>query len=80
MTDYIPKPDAQFTTWFTALVTYIQTHHAALGLTITESDALDALLNDPADGGKTAHYLFRWANTRGEPGPWSETISATIGA
>ena len=34
----------------------------------------------PADGGKTAHYLLRWVNTRGEAGPWSETVSATIGA
>ena len=33
-----------------------------------------------ADGGKTAHYMLRWENTRGEPGPWSETASATIGA
>lgn len=35
---------------------------------------------DGADGGKTAHYMLRWENTRGEPGPWSETASATIGA
>ena len=33
-----------------------------------------------ADGGKTAHYMLRWENTRGEPGSWSETASATIGA
>jgi hypothetical protein len=32
-----------------------------------------------ADGGKLAHYLLRWVNTRGEKGPWSETVSATIG-
>lgn len=31
------------------------------------------------DGGKLAHYMLRWQNTRGEPGPWSETASATIG-
>ncbi|HUT90487.1 MAG TPA: hypothetical protein VMY37_13380 [Thermoguttaceae bacterium] len=35
---------------------------------------------DGADGGKTAHYMLRWLNTRGEKGPWSETASATIGA
>jgi hypothetical protein len=35
---------------------------------------------DGADGGKTAHYLLRWVNTRGQKGPWSETVSATIGA
>jgi len=33
-----------------------------------------------ADGGKTAHYMLRWVSTRGEKGPWSETVSATIGA
>ena len=30
------------------------------------------------NAGKTAHYLARWLNTRGEPGPFSETASATI--
>src|SRR5262249_31548553 len=34
--------------------------------------------HNPADAGKLAHYLVRWVNTRGEPGPWSETISAKI--
>ncbi len=33
-----------------------------------------------ADGGKTAHYMLRWESTRAEPGPWSETASATVGA
>ncbi len=32
------------------------------------------------DVGKTAHYMVRWLNTRGEHGPWSETASATVGA
>jgi hypothetical protein len=36
------------------------------------------LVHDPSDAGKFAHYLLRWVNTRSEPGPWSETISATI--
>jgi hypothetical protein len=30
-----------------------------------------------SDGGKTAHYLLRWTGAAG-PGPWSETVSATI--
>lgn len=30
------------------------------------------------DAGKTAHYWFRWLNTRNESGPWSETVSVTI--
>ena len=33
-----------------------------------------------ADANKVAHYMLRWGSTRGEPGPWSETASATIGA
>lgn len=33
-----------------------------------------------ADGNKTAHYMARWVNTKGDKGPWSETASATIGA
>ncbi len=32
------------------------------------------------DGGKTANILIRWVNTKGEPGPWSQIISATIPA
>lgn len=31
------------------------------------------------DGGKNAHYILRWANSTGQRGPWSETVSATIG-
>ena len=31
-----------------------------------------------AEAGKTAHYMLRWLNRRGDPGPWSETASATI--
>ena len=31
-----------------------------------------------ADAGKTAYYLCRWISTRGEVGPWSETVEATV--
>jgi hypothetical protein len=31
------------------------------------------------EAGKMAHYMLRWVNTRGETGPWSATVSATIG-
>ncbi len=31
------------------------------------------------DGGKNAHYILRWANGTGARGPWSETVTATIG-
>jgi hypothetical protein len=30
------------------------------------------------DAGKTAHSMLRWVNTKGEQGPWSQTVSATI--
>jgi hypothetical protein len=33
---------------------------------------------DGANGGKTAHYMLRWVNRKGETGPWSQTVSATI--
>lgn len=35
---------------------------------------------DGPDGGKNAHYILRWVNTKGQKGPWSETATATIGA
>ncbi|HEY5043936.1 MAG TPA: hypothetical protein VIK53_18340 [Verrucomicrobiae bacterium] len=31
-----------------------------------------------AQAGQTACYWLRWVNTRGEKGPWSEPVSATI--
>jgi hypothetical protein len=31
-----------------------------------------------SQAGQTAHYWLRWVNSRGEPGPWSETLSVTI--
>jgi hypothetical protein len=30
--------------------------------------------------GQIAYYMLRWVNTRGDKGPWSETVAATIGA
>ena len=30
------------------------------------------------DAGKVAHYMLRWVNTKGEQGPWSQTVSVTI--
>ena len=35
---------------------------------------------DGSEAGQIAYYMLRWENTRGEFGPWSETVSATIGA
>lgn len=31
-------------------------------------------------GGKTAVYMLRWVNTRGEKGPWSDVTTATVAA
>jgi hypothetical protein len=33
---------------------------------------------DGADAGKIAYYMLRWVSTRGERGPWSQTVSGTI--
>lgn len=31
-----------------------------------------------ADAGKMAYYWLRWENTKGQTGPWSEPVSATV--
>jgi predicted phage tail protein len=31
-----------------------------------------------AQAGQMVYYWLRWVNTRGEKGPWSEPVSATI--
>jgi hypothetical protein len=33
---------------------------------------------DPVQGGSMGHWVARWVNTRGETGPWSDVVSATI--
>lgn len=33
---------------------------------------------DPSDGGQMGHWIARWINTRGETGPWSDVVSATV--
>ena len=33
---------------------------------------------EAADAGKTAYYMLRWISTRGETGPWSQTVKGTI--
>ena len=32
------------------------------------------------EGGMTVYYWLRWENTRGEVGPWSDAVMATIPA
>lgn len=46
-------------------------------LGITTNGRFEQVFKDPV-GGWTAHYRARWFSRRGEKGPWSETISATI--
>ena len=48
--------------------------------TDTPTPYVAAFAGAGADANKVAHYMLRWESTRGEPGPWSETASATIGA
>lgn len=36
--------------------------------------------HDSANGGKLAHFMACWQNADGERGPWSETVTGTIGA
>ena len=36
--------------------------------------------HDATDAKKNAHHVGRWVNSRGEFGPWSESVMATIGA
>lgn len=56
------------------------TNPAALSfLTMTTRPSVRAEFR-PGDGGKTAVYMLRWVNTRGEKGPWSDAATATIAA
>jgi hypothetical protein len=35
---------------------------------------------EATDANKDAWWVARWVNTRGEPGPWSEVVKATVGS
>jgi hypothetical protein len=48
-------------------------------LTMTTKPSFRATFK-PAEEGKTAIYMARWVNTRGEKGPWSEVATATVAA
>ena len=46
-----------------------------------EAHHLDAALADlrlAADAGKSVYYLLRWVSTKGQPGPWSDVVTAKI--
>ncbi len=42
------------------------------------SSIMDVAEYDETEAGKKAHYMLRWINKKGETGPWSQTVSATI--
>ncbi|MGD9690396.1 MAG: hypothetical protein AB7K52_13740 [Phycisphaerales bacterium] len=46
--------------------------------TVTSSGAEVAFPSE--QGGMAAAYLVRWVSATGEPGPWSETVTATVAA
>ncbi|MFN7021516.1 MAG: hypothetical protein ACK4WH_09345 [Phycisphaerales bacterium] len=48
-------------------------------LTMATKPSIRADFN-AGEGGKTAVYMARWINTRGEKGPWSEITTATVAA
>lgn len=50
----------------------------AYNANLTKSPA--TVLWEAGDVGKTAYYAARWVNEKGQQGPWSAIISATIGA
>jgi hypothetical protein len=59
-----------------------------IGSPATDPDELTYLATDTRspyvyhfegkDAGKAAYYWLRWENTRGETGPWSDSVMATI--
>jgi len=49
-----------------------------LAFLATSTRATYTTLFEGANIGKTAWYWLRWVNTRGEYGPWSSVISATV--
>ena len=59
-----PAPSAESAYRFAALV----------------ADGTATLQFSPDHGGQQAHYLARWVNHRGEPGPWSAVTSGTVAA
>lgn len=46
----------------------------------TVTSGATQLTFDAPQGGKQAAYLVRWVSKTGEPGPWGETVTATVAA
>jgi hypothetical protein len=51
-----------------------------LGYLATDTRSPHIAHHDGEDAGKPVYYMLRWENSRGETGPWSETVMATITA
>jgi len=43
---------------------------------VTRTSYLD--VHPAADAGKSVYYLLRWENSKGEPGPWSDVVTAKV--
>ncbi len=43
---------------------------------VTRTPYLD--VHPAADAGKSVYYLLRWENSKGEPGPWSDVVTAKV--
>ncbi|MGB4776266.1 MAG: hypothetical protein WBP45_13910 [Daejeonella sp.] len=53
-------------------------HISELSYLATDTRSPYTCLFDVADAGKAVYYWLRWENTRGETGPWSDAVMATI--
>lgn len=74
---YIPDPDDQFDIWQrrptdTSKIPSSGAREAKSGRTPY------AATFDGSEANRTAHCIGRWRSTRNEPGPLSETVSATV--
>lgn len=54
------------------------THFSELNYLVTDTASPYLHQFDVPDVGKMVHYWLRWENTRGETGPWSPVVSATV--
>jgi hypothetical protein len=77
MSDYIPTADADFSDWL-KIDGPPPVDPSELRYLATDTRSPYVAGFDGANGGKTAYYMLRWVNTRGETGSWSQTVSATI--
>lgn len=74
------KPDGAIGCEVWVKVGTVPTDPSELTYLATDTKTPYTAVYDGADAGKPAHYMLRWTNRRGERGPWSQTVSATITA